>query len=170
MTRGMQNHLSEEALNDVLIGMGPAESEAHLARCAQCRAKVEEFTGDVRLFNAATMAWSEARGARQAQAGRVASMASPAPVRRMPFALAGSAAASILAIVVALSVGHREGWFAPPGNSNHTIAIPDRQAQIAQDNALMEAVSAAISPQEESPIDEYGLSDSHNKHGKAHPR
>jgi predicted anti-sigma-YlaC factor YlaD len=169
MRRDMGNHLSEEALNDVLIGMGPVEAEAHLARCRECRAQVEEFAGDVKLFNASTMAWSEARSVREAQAGR-AVMARPAPVRRMPFALAGSAAASILAIMVALSVGHREGWFAPPSNTNHAVAIPDMQAQIAQDNALMEAVSAAISPQEESPIDEYGLSDRHSKHGKARPR
>jgi len=170
MTHDMGNHLSEEALNDVLIGMGPVEAEAHLARCVECRGKVEEFAGDVGLFNAATMAWSEARSVRQAPAGRMAVTARPAPVRRMPFALAGSAAASILAIVVAVSVGHREGWFAPASNPNSAVVLPDSQAQIAQDNALMEAVSAAISPQEESPIDEYGLSDSHNKHGKAHPR
>ena len=164
MTRDMGNHLSEEALNDVLIGIAPAEAEAHLARCWECRAKVEEFTGDVRLFNAATMAWSEA------QTGRMPVMANVTPVRRMPFALAGSAAASILAIVVAVSVGHREGWFAPPSNPNSAVVLPDSQAQIAQDNALMEAVSAAISPQEASPIDEYGLSNSHSKRGKAHPR
>ena len=164
MTRNMGNHLSEEALNDVLIGIGPAEAEAHLVSCSECRVKVEQFTGDVKLFNAATTAWSVA------QAGRIALTASPAPVRRMPFELMGSAAASILAIAVAISVGHREGWFASPSNTNQAIAIPDRQAQIAQDNALMEAVSAAISPQEASPIDEYGLSNNHKKHGKAHPR
>ena len=52
------NHLSEEALDDVLIGLGSAESQAHLEVCADCRAQVRTFLGDVALFNAASMAWS----------------------------------------------------------------------------------------------------------------
>ena len=61
MTPSLSNHLSEEALDDVLIGLGSAESEAHLAVCPECRAEVETFRGDVALFNAASVAWSESR-------------------------------------------------------------------------------------------------------------
>ena len=154
-------HLTETALDDVLIGMGSAGAEAHLAACAECRAKVEEFSGDVRLFNAAAMAWSEA------QPRRAPVTTHAAPVRRMPFALAGSVAAAVLAMVVGLSVGRHEGWFGTSDIANRANAVEDSQAQIAQDNQLMEAVNAAIGPQEESPIDEYGLRSGDDKHRKA---
>ncbi|KAA6458366.1 hypothetical protein DYQ86_20855 [Acidobacteria bacterium AB60] len=162
MTGELGKHLSEEALDDVLIGLGTAESEAHLAGCAACRAKAEAFAGDVRLFNAASAAWSEARGMRPVV------VAAEAPVRRMPFALVGSAAAAVLAIAVGVSVGHhRHGTMRGDGGPG---AVEDSQTQIAQDNELLQAVSVAISPQEVSPVDEYGLTARHKKHRKAHPK
>src|SRR4051812_2139287 len=64
MTPESRNHLSEEALDDVLIGIGTAEAQAHLAVCAECRAQVATFRGDMGLFNAASRAWSESRRSR----------------------------------------------------------------------------------------------------------
>jgi predicted anti-sigma-YlaC factor YlaD len=161
MIRDILTHLPEDALDDVLIGMGSVDSEAHLAHCPECRAKIEEFGKDVRLFNQASMAWSEARPRRPLEQARLA----PAP--RMPFALMGSAAAAALAIAVALSIGHHE---TPQNRIGTDARIGDSQTQIAQDNQLMVAVNAAIGPQEVSPLDEYGLSKRHAKHGKAHPK
>ncbi len=164
MTRGLSRHLSEEALDDVLIGLGSAESESHLARCAECRFKIEQFGADVDLFNKASMAWSEAQPARAVRPARMT------PKLRMPVAFAGSVAAVILAIAVAVSVWHHEHSFvANDGGGNDQPAV-DSQAQIAQDNELMQAVDAAISPQEESPIDEYDLSESPRKHWKTRPK
>ena len=65
MTR---EHLSDEALNDVLIGVGTSVSESHLAECPLCRGKVDEFQSDLGMWNAATLQWSEARAER---AGRI---------------------------------------------------------------------------------------------------
>ena len=69
MTREAMNHLSDEALNDVLIGMGAPASESHLAVCPLCRSKVEAFQADLGAWNAATLNWSQAR-AEQAAANQ----------------------------------------------------------------------------------------------------
>lgn len=164
MSRELLMHLPEEALDDVLIGMGSAESEAHLARCVECRAKIEQFGADIQLFNAASMAWSEAQPRRPLEATRLT------PVRRMPFALVGSTVAAALAVAVVLSVGHHEIGFTGQNRSGNVVQAQDSQTQIAQDNQLMEAVNAAIGPQEVSPLDEFGLSKTRGKHGKAYPK
>lgn len=164
MTHDLLMHLPEEALDDVLIGMGSAESNAHLARCPDCRAKIEQFGADMQLFNAASMAWSEAQPRRPLEAARLT------PARRMPFALVGSTVAAALAVAVVLSVGHHESGFTPQSRSGNAAQMEDSQTQIVQDNQLMEAVNAAIGPQEVSPLDEFGISKRHGKHGKAYPK
>ena len=164
MTREIVMHLPEEALDDVLIGMGSAESQTHLARCPECRAKVEQFGADMQLFNAVSMAWSEAQPQRPLEAKRLT------PARRMPFALVGSTVAAGLAVGLVLSVGHHESRFTPQSRSGNEAQILDSQTQIAQDNRLMEAVNAAIGPQEASPLDEFGLSKRRGTHSKAYPK
>ncbi len=164
MTRGMSTHLSDEAIDDVLIGMGSAESENHLARCAECRSRMERFGSDVNLFNQASMAWSEARPLGTVPPARVV------PALRMPIAVVASFAAAILAVAVAIPVWHHEHSLAVGQGDTDQLQTQDSQAQIAQDNELMQAVNAANSPQEESPIDEYGLSESPKTHLKARPK
>jgi hypothetical protein len=46
----------------------------------------------------------------------------------------------------------------------------ESEAQIVQDNQLLQAVNAAISPDEVSPIDEYKISERPHLHAKAHPK
>jgi len=164
MMHGSSTHLSDEMLDDVLIGLGSAESERHLADCAECRAKVQRFHSDVHLFNQASIAWSEAQPFRTVRAVCMA------PAFRMPVALWGSFAAAILAVAVGIPVWHYEHSLSVRQESGIVQEVQDSQAQIAQDNELMQAVNAAISPQEESPIDEYGLSESSKMHLKARPK
>jgi hypothetical protein len=40
MKSNFNAHLTEEALDDVLIGMGSEEAALHLAACPECRARV----------------------------------------------------------------------------------------------------------------------------------
>jgi hypothetical protein len=163
-------HLSEEALDDLLIGLGSAESQAHLARCIQCRAKVEEFDSDLSLFNQTTMAWSDAQPVRKVQVAP----RNFDPI--MPFGFASALAAIILAVAVGIPLWHHEhSSIAIPATEQATIQfsrsqIQDSQAQIAQDNELMAAVNAAISPQDESPVEQYGLSENPGTQIKAHPK
>lgn len=163
MTPAWTNHLSEEALDDVLIGLGTAESHAHLAVCAECRAQVATFRGDIALFNAASIEWSKSRR----------SQPLPGEARRHPrvrAAFVGWAATAAALVLMAIGI-----WLhhpaAPPNQANLVQSLPaDSEAQIEQDNQLLQAVNAAISPDEPSPIDEYKIVESPHPHTKAHSR
>jgi predicted anti-sigma-YlaC factor YlaD len=160
MTR---EHLSDEALNDVLIGMGTSVSESHLAECPLCRGKVDEFQSDLGMWNAATLQWSEARAER---AGRIqASRAQIRPARpRLPLAALGWALAAVALVAIAIPVGRDVGSFGAHHGTAVVAPQEDSEAQIAQDNELLKAVNAAINPDEMSPLKEYDLS------GRPHPR
>jgi hypothetical protein len=162
MTPETTNHLSDEALNDVLIGMGSLASESHLAACPLCRGKVEEFQSDLGAWNITTLNWSEARAER---AGRIqARLSGIRPARRRPpLAAMGWALAAAALLALAIPVGREAGMFGP--NHGSTVAPQeDSEAQIAQDNELLKAVNAAINPEEMSPLKEYDL------FGRPHPR
>ena len=148
MTIEFSAHLSEEAMNDVLIGLGSPESETHLAACARCRAQMEGFNSDMELFNSTTLAWSETR---------CATMPSPmvAPKRHLGlFAPVGMAlAATLLVAIGAVAWNHNS-------EPSKKIAVArvatgqDDSAQIAADNELMRSVDLALSAGEESPLGE----------------
>ena len=162
MTPQLTNHLSEEALDDVLIGLGTAESHAHLAVCAECRVQVATFRGDIALFNAASVAWSESR--------RPQPRESAPHGRTLRAAFIGWAAVATALVVMAVGIWrHRP----EPSRQAHTIQQSkpvDSEAQIAQDNQLLEAVNTAISPDEASPIQEYKIVESQNSHVKGHSK
>jgi anti-sigma factor RsiW len=162
MTPTSPNHLSEEALDDVLIGLGSEESEAHLAVCSECRAQVETFRGDVALFNAASAAWSESRRPQPRLREREDA--------RTRIAFVSWAVAAAALVVMAFGVWHHRP--APPSNQASAFQPQpvDTEAQIAQDNQLLQAVNAAISPDEDSPIDEYKILESPKSHREAHSK
>jgi len=162
MTPASTTHLSEEALDDVLIGLGSAESHAHLAVCAECRAHVSTFHGDVALFNVASIAWSKSR--------RPQPRPSKASGTRVGAAFIGWAAAVAMLVVMAVGIWQHHPA-APPSQANTTHSLSaDSEAQIEQDNQLLQAVNAAISPEEASPIEEYKMLESPHPHSKAHSK
>jgi len=61
MTPELSTHLSEEAMDDVLIGLASPESDAHLAACSLCRSQLQEFRSAMQVFNQTSLAWSEDR-------------------------------------------------------------------------------------------------------------
>ncbi len=160
-------HLSEEALDDVIIGLGTEQSHAHLDVCAECRAHITIIHGDVALFNAASMAWSQSRRPK----------AHPNPLqprdRRIPAAFAGSASAAAALVVMAFGIWHhRPETLSNPANSLRVQPSEpvDSEAQISQDNQLLQAVSAAISPDEASPMVEYKILEGPQRHSMAHSK
>jgi hypothetical protein len=164
MTQPRSAHLSEEALDDVLIGLGSPESAAHLAECEVCRGKLEEFRSGVRVFNQASLAWSEARPMR--------SPLSPArlKVRNAVFAPVGWAfAAVVLLVMIGVPVWNHGHRAALSNGTAPAAAIEDTPAQIAQDNDLLRSVDEALNTSEASPISEYHLSDGPQLHRKARP-
>jgi anti-sigma factor RsiW len=163
MTPLSTTHLSEEALDDVLIDLGSAESHAHLAACAECRARVAMFRGDIALFNAASMSWSNSR--------RLQPLPSEARHHpRLRAAFIGWAATAAALVLMAVGIW-RHHPAATPNNANTVQSLPaDSEAQIAQDNQLLQAVNAAINPVEASPMDEYKLLGSHHPDSTAHSK
>lgn len=162
MTRETVTHLSEEALDDMLIGMGSAESRHHLAACAECTAKLETFHSDMNLFNQATMAWSESKPQRIPR-----SSSAPVSVFRLPLAFVSLAAIIVLMIAVGFPAWHREH------STSAVVSVDppyqDSETQITQDNDLMQAVNEAISPEEVSPVEEYQLTGGIKQHQKTRP-
>jgi anti-sigma factor RsiW len=162
MTPDTSTHLTDEALDDVLIGLGSLQSEAHLARCPQCRCRVESFRADMTLFNSASMAWSESRTGRSAQV-------SPHHAGfRIRFAFVSWSAVAALLLVTAMAIW-RHSAVAPPNHVNIVEPQPvDSEAQIAQDNQLLEEINAAISSDDESPVEEYNLREHPHARMKPH--
>ncbi|MGO8756545.1 MAG: hypothetical protein ACLQG3_00330 [Terracidiphilus sp.] len=152
MTRESTTHLSNDALNDVLIGLGDAESEFHLAACPLCRAKVEEFRSGLDTFNQTTQAWSEARSSTSPRIE-----VRPRRLRLSVPALSWALAAAVL-LTVAAPVWRHNDFFPAHRDTQATGAPEDSEAQIAEDNELLKEVDAAINPEEVSPIKEYDLS------------
>ncbi len=160
MTPASTTHLSDEAFDDVLIGMGSPESEAHLASCQDCRRRVNSFRSDVALFNSASMAWAENQPAQLRPTVRKT-------VHRARLAFVGWATTAAALAGMAVAVWHHHGPLAPLSQATANVSQPaDTEAQIAQDNQLLQAVNAAISPEEESPIDEYKLFQTRYSHLK----
>lgn len=164
MTAEASAHLSEEALNDVLIGLSSPESDAHIAVCAVCRGQLEEFRSEMRMFNQASLASSEARPTMIPRAS------AKATGRRAMFVPAGW----VLAAAVLLIIGVPAWWnydhrFSPNRGPAPASATEDSEAQIAQDNDLLRSVNIALNTNEVSPISEYHLSERPHPRLKARP-
>jgi hypothetical protein len=162
MTYQAMNHLSDEALSDVLIGMGSAEAESHLAACAVCRGKVEEFRAGLDVLNAATLAWSEDR------ARRAPRIHAPSPADSRLYwprvAALGWSLVAVVLLALVVPLWHPAHWFAPIHSAAVVAPPEDSQEQIAQDNELLKAVDAAIHPNEILPLKQVGLLE------RPHPR
>jgi hypothetical protein len=169
MKSNFNAHLTEEALDDVLIGMGSEEAALHLAACPECRARVKEFSSEIALLDATSMAWNRQRAAQ---------MSDPQPhtgVGRIPLATMGWVVAAVLLIAVAAPVWHRLnqskiGYVPPPAIQTPAVAqTGDSETQIAQDNALLRDVDAAINASEAPPLGETTRSERPYRREKARP-
>jgi hypothetical protein len=165
MTTQFPAHLSEEALNDLLIGLGSSESEEHVASCAACRARVQALGADLKLLNETSMAWSRVR---------VAGMGEdplPAGVQRKPLVTMGWTAAGVLLLALAFPLWHSVNQHNAPANIPPAVALtePESEAQIAADNELLRDVDAAVNTNEASPFGEPLRSDRRQAQHKARP-
>jgi hypothetical protein len=143
-------HLSEEAFNDLLIGIRTPAAEAHLAACEQCRSQVAGFHADLQLFNAATLAWSESRAA----------SVPPPPARPQP-RFAASRPMVWSAAMAALALGAFATWnYQRPHTAPATSVaseFTDSPDQIAEDNQLLHNVYSALDEQPQSPVNEFSI-------------
>jgi predicted anti-sigma-YlaC factor YlaD len=150
-------HLTEEAFDDALIGLGSPQTEAHLAECADCRDRLQEFRSQIDLFNQTSLAWSEARPAKPVL------IEEPRPrLSLVPYAPWGWVLAALLFLVIGVPVWQHTRH--PITNLGSASVPQDSEEQIAQDNNLMRSVDAALNETEASPLREYNFT------GRSHPR
>jgi anti-sigma factor RsiW len=173
-------HLSEEAMDDALIGIATAETEAHLATCDVCRAQVASFQLQMDSFNAATMAWSERKIA--AQPIRVDSNVKPWRGVFVPspaWAMAAIIVLTIAALMLHWNTTHNSIRLASndtpaPAVTGINSTMGDSAIQIEQDNQLLQSVNAALTTADESPAMQFdlrndGSAGSLQYHSKARP-
>jgi hypothetical protein len=128
-------HLSDNQIDDQLIGDLAAEPAAHLATCPVCTERVAAAASPLTNFQSVTMAWSERRAA---------TLPIPDFTRQQPFwqrHMAWVTACSIFAIGIALT------------NASHQAVIRTAELQPMQQTAspsvlLTETASATVAPRE----------------------
>ena len=146
---GSDAHLSEDQLDEVLMGIAEPAVRQHAARCATCGKRLATFQELMVTFNDATLAWSEARS------NRMPTELAPAGARgwlydglgsRSRVAYAGAAVAA-LAMLIA-GVMHDRGAAAPAPSGAESAARSDysssRQQEISNDNAMLFEISAEL--------------------------
>jgi hypothetical protein len=140
------NHLSEDDLDEVLIGIASPEASAHLAECQSCGERLTAFQTQMDLFKQASMAWSEARS--NTIPRELA--ARPATPRLTLTTVWGSAATLVFALAFALNVTLHQAPAAieasnPPVSEPAIAVHPEHDAhEIASDNAMLEAIDSEM--------------------------
>jgi hypothetical protein len=152
------SHLSDEALDDVLIGMGAPEAEKHLAACQVCRERVEAFRSGLDEFDQTTLAWSQARS------NAMERIQVRPRLQRLPRTFMGWALAVAVLLAIAIPLLRYNDHFWSNQNPTQISSSEDSETQIAQDNELLKAVNVAINEDNES------LNNVDQLLGRPHPR
>ena len=138
------SHLSDDALDEVLMGISSPDAVAHLRVCEPCGQRVADFESQISLFNQASLAWSDARSN---TLSRDLAAHKPTPRLTIP-ALCYSAAAVVVAVAVGLSASmHRASATLEADNSStQQIAATGGvdQHEIASDNQMLAAIDSEI--------------------------
>jgi hypothetical protein len=141
--------LSEEELDDVLLGDGPAEARRHLAVCVVCSARIAPFQASVAAFNEGSMAWAQAKSntvSRDLSTARLSTGSS------QPMAW-GAGVAMIAAVAFALGTGlHRTPAVPDATQTASARTAMDDEREIAADNAMLEAIDSEIGTAAPAPL------------------
>jgi hypothetical protein len=166
----MKTHLTEEQIDDHLIGGLDGEAAAHLAVCPACSGRVALAAAPIAEFSAVAQAWSERRSA---TLPHYAPLAVSQPVYRQ-FA-AAAAALALLSVTLGTHLlrnqAHDAGQHAATqsaaaagvaaqplvqlASSGPTDVMPARERslsdRISRDNQMLQAVDTALDPAAEGP-------------------
>ena len=158
-------HLSEEALDDFLIGLNSPESEMHLAVCPLCRDKVHTFRSDLKTFNSASLSWSESKPLLDLRP--LVAHPSPKAWLNAPGLATRWAMALVMLLLLGGALLRYQRYAGQENNASVAPHIVDDEAQIAQDNQMLQSVEMALNDNETPAIAEYHLSDAPQPHLKA---
>lgn len=157
-------HLTESQLDDLLIGDLAADAAAHLRACDLCQQRASAAEAPFASFREVSLAWAERRSATLPTGPQAV------PSSRTPHRLAWAMAATgALAVGLAVPASrHNSVPAREPGAASSTLAdashsgmttvtgISATPEQIAQDNAMLEAIDQALDAPAVSPAS-YGL-------------
>lgn len=174
-------HLTEDQIDDALMGDLAAKAAAHLAGCSTCAERLAEARMPLASFKAVSTAWSERRSATlpavvPQRAGLGSRLGSRLGARgRLAGWSAGLSGALALAIAVPVMLhpgrgpaaegshaGGQVAQVAPVGAAGQAAAVPSSpktasapevvaDEQISQDNAMLQDVSRELSASTQSP-------------------
>ena len=150
-------HLSDDQLEDLLLGEADAAAADHSAACPLCYGKLQSFATLVADFNQSSLAWSQARSAQRPQV-----LASPARAPRRLFTTPAYAFAATFLVLVTILFGR----FSPhPAAHPQQLAQPAEltasqppaqhagpDPQIAADNNLLAQIDSALEQPDPAPF------------------
>lgn len=159
-------HLTDDQIDDALIGDLDADCAEHLAGCRECQMRLTEAEAPIAAFNEVTLAWSERHSAtlptRPVQAKGAA---------WMPKAAWAATAAAVLAVGISVPVArHHRGndnaltasresaagpLMAATGPVDNPVAA--REEQIARDNQMLQNIDRELDSPDASPTQMYGV-------------
>jgi hypothetical protein len=169
MSENPLTHLSDEQFSEYALGMEPVGDAAdHLSQCDKCREELARFGASMTAFSSAALSWSESRSPMSLR--QLGLKASPRP----RYAVASWALAAGLLFSVGVSmVTHRQHPAAVDVGSTTVAssagnAADCSDAEIAQDNKLLQDVNMAIDNGEPSPLSQYRLGQTDMTHSRPH--
>jgi len=138
-------HLTEDQLDDHLIGDLAAPAAAHLAACALCTARVAEAASPIASFQSVSLAWSERLSA-------TAPIPSPSASRALlERRLVWSMAIALCAAGLSLTgISHRSAAPVPTVAASTRTAAPTA-AELSRDNQLLRTIDSELDASAESP-------------------
>ena len=155
MTTAAVCHLTQDELDELLLGAARADLREHCAACASCAARIDNLSESIHLYNQASLAWAEARSHTFTR-----DLSGHKPTRRLTaFAARSLAATLVLGVLASLTAGTRL-WTAHLADSSLEAALhpavrafaPETRAQqIARDNAMLDAIDAELTEPESAP-------------------
>ena len=129
----MNQHLSEQQIDEWLIGQRPAEVEGHLRSCQSCADEVERVAGPLTLFGGAVRSWGE----EQMGSARVWR---PAGKSSFAWWRAGLAIATLWLVIAVPVYRHRQ-------------ATQEAALTAAQDEVLLQQVERDLSQSVPAPME-----------------
>jgi len=172
------SHLSEDQIDDVLIGDLAPEPAVHLKQCVECQARLEAAKAPMASFAAVSMAWSERQSATAPLTlGRAASAAG----QRRANWVAAATAMLLLAVSIPLTMRDKQTQVVASDTVAQTTAKPvaaqqasanagqahvqpvatvhheHPAAELAQDNEMLQAINRELDASVQSPSDNFGL-------------
>ncbi len=148
-----ERHLTQDELDELLMGVASPELRAHCATCTRCSDRETALSESIQFYSQASLAWSEARSNTFTR-----DLSGHRPARRITASAARSVAATLIfGLVASLSAGthlwpvHFAGPALQAGSTTRAFAPDARAQQIARDNAMLEAIDAELTEPESTP-------------------